>query len=236
MRGQLRRASRGPQTVQRVSSLERSMPEQTRLKIYGQGSVEVELAATYLDDLKRAYEALIFFEATIDGMTRVTRDFPFSPYPFGLQFGWSPTSRRTGLRLQYRAPTREEIAASIPRSEQLVLSAVSLNSPGFWEFMGALNPLEVIRKYLNDRHERRKDREYSEPAERRRLALDNLSVETRVISERVRLAKELGATERDLASLLNELIYKPLGCLDRYQDKDIIAGAEIAGHVGRDHE
>lgn len=75
------------------------MPEQTRLKIFGQGSVEVELVARYLDDLTRAYEALIFFEATIDGMTRVTRDFPFSPYPFGLQFGWSPTSRRTSLRL-----------------------------------------------------------------------------------------------------------------------------------------
>lgn len=102
--------------------------------------------------------------------------------------------------------------------------------------MGTLNPLEVIRKYLNDRHERRKDREYRESAERRRLALDNLSVETRVISERVRLAKELGATERDLASLLNELIYKPLGRLDRYQDKDIIARAEIAGHVGQEHE
>lgn len=212
------------------------MPEQTRLRVYGQGSVEVELVASYLDDLKRAYEALIFFEATIDGMTRVARDFPFSPYPFGLQFGWAPTSRRTGLRLQYRAPTHEEIAASIPRSEQLILSSVRLNSPGIWEFLGTLNPLEVIRKYLNDRHERRKDREYRESAEQRRLALDNLSLETRVISERVRLAKELGATERDLASLLNELIYKPLGCLDRYQDKDIIARAEIAGDVSREHE
>ena len=31
-------------------------------------------------------------------------------------------------------------------------------SPGFWEFLGSLNPLEVIRRYLNDRHERAKDR------------------------------------------------------------------------------
>jgi len=58
-----------------------------------------------------------------------------------------------------------------------------------------------------------------------RLALENLSLEN--ISERVRLAKEMGATNRDLAPLLNELIYKPLVALDRYQDKGIIKHAEI---------
>lgn len=93
--------------------------------------------------------------------------------------------------------------------------------------MGTLNPLDVLRKYLNDRHERRKDHEYRESAERRRLELENLSLESRVISERVRLAKEIGATDRDLAPLLNELIYKPLVALDRYQDKDVIEHAEI---------
>lgn len=93
--------------------------------------------------------------------------------------------------------------------------------------MGALNPFEVFRKYLSDRHERRKDRDYRESAEERKLILENLSTETRVISERVRLAREMGATDRDLAPLLNELIYKPLVALDRYQDKGVIEDAEI---------
>jgi hypothetical protein len=83
------------------------------------------------------------------------------------------------------------------------------------------------RHYLNDRHERRKDREYRESAERRRLMLDNLSLENKVISERVRLAKEIGATDRDLAPLLNELVYKPLVSLDRYQDKGVVENSEI---------
>jgi hypothetical protein len=128
---------------------------------------------------------------------------------------------------RYWPPTAKEIAAFVPRSEKLILSGVSLNSPGSWDFLGALNPFEVLRKYLSDRHERRKDRDYRESAEERKLILDNLSTETRVISERVRLAREMGATDRDLAPLLNELIYNPLVALDRYQDKGVIEDAEI---------
>jgi hypothetical protein len=57
--------------------------------------------------------------------------------------------------------------------------------------------------------------------------LDNFSLENKVISERVRLAKEIGATDRDLPPLLNELVYKPLVALDRYQDKGVVENSEI---------
>jgi hypothetical protein len=116
----------------------------------------------------------------------------------------------------------------VPVREQLILCAVSLGSPGFWEFLGTLNPLEVIRHYLSDRHERRKDTVYRESAERRRLELENLERENAVISGRVKLLKELGATDRDLAPLLNELINTPLRKLDRYQDHEVIGAAELS--------
>jgi hypothetical protein len=79
------------------------MLEQARLRVYGQGDVEVELVAAYLTELKHAYDSVLLFEATIDGMRRAARDFPFPRYPFGLDFGW-PVPRRasdapaTGLR------------------------------------------------------------------------------------------------------------------------------------------
>ena len=41
------------------------------------------------------------------------------------------------------------------------------------------------------------------------------------------LVKEMGATDRDLAPLLNELINKPLVALDRYLDRGVIEHAEI---------
>jgi hypothetical protein len=139
-----------------------------------------------------------------------------------------PVARRRGLRhIRDWPPLPDEVASFVPVSEQLTLSAVQLSSPGFWEFLGTLNPLEVIRKYIGDRHERRKDREYRESAETRRLELENLSLETKVIADRVSLAKELGTTNRDLAPLLNELIYRPLTNLDRFQDRGAITYAEI---------
>ncbi len=209
------------------------MPEQGQLRVHGQGGVEVELVTAFLNDLKHAYDSVLFFEATITGMRAVARDFPFPLHLIGSDFGWAVASRRVGLRARNWPLTPQEVASFVPRSDQLILSAVSLNSPGQWDFLGALNPFEVLRQYLNDRHERRQDREYRESAEARRLALENLSLENKVISERVSIAKEMGATERDLAPLLNEFIYRPLVALDRYQDKGVIENAELLPDLGR---
>lgn len=125
------------------------------------------------------------------------------------------------------APSAEAIASGVLPGDRLVMHAVSLRSPGFWEFLGKLNPLEVLRQYLNDRHERRKDREYRESAERERLIPENLERENKVLRDRIEIVKGLGATQQDLAPLLNDLVHRPLLSLDRHQDAGIIAGAEF---------
>ncbi|MBV9512110.1 MAG: hypothetical protein JO303_17700 [Caulobacteraceae bacterium] len=116
----------------------------------------------------------------------------------------------------------------IPDAERLILAAVDIASPGVWEFLGSLHPLEVLRRYLNDRHERRKDRDYRETAEQRRLHLENLKLEDGIIADRIRLAREMGATDRDLAPLLNALVNRPLAALDKHQDRQLIGAAEMA--------
>ena len=204
------------------------MPErQGRIRIHGYGEVEVALIEEYLADVKHAYDSLLVFESVMDGFKRVSRDFPFPLYPAGLMYGWPLGPRRAVRYVRDWPPTADEVSSLVPHSEQLVLSAAQLSSPGFWEFLGKLNPLEVMRQYLNDRHERRKDREYRESAEERRLRLEDLKLKNEVIAGRVKIAKELGATDRDLAPLLNELVNKPLLGLDRHQDKDVIENAEI---------
>jgi len=115
----------------------------------------------------------------------------------------------------------------VPMSDRLLLGAVMLESPGFWELVGKLNPLEQIRLYLNERHERRKDREYREAAERDRLLLDNEMRATEVLAAKVRAAKEMGATDNDLAPLLDVFVRAPLSRLDRFQDEGLIQDAEI---------
>lgn len=203
------------------------MPERARLKVHGQGDVEVELIAAYLADLRRVYESVLVLESAIDGLDRAVHEYRLL-IPFELSFAWPLSSRRGLRRMPEWPPTAEQIASFVPRSERLVLSSVKLTSPGFWEFMGSLNPLEVLRRYLNDRHERRQDRAYRESAERRRLELQNAILENEAFGGRLKILKENGMTERDLAPLLNELAYRPLSGLDRYQDTGVIEQVEIS--------
>jgi hypothetical protein len=117
-----------------------------------------------------------------------------------------------------------------------MLQAVRLESPGWWEVVGQLNPLEVIRKYLNDRHERAKDVSYRNKAERDRLHYENEILRNEVIAERIRLARELGATDEDLAPLWNSLLIRPLRRLDAYQDRGVITDARQGQVRTRDNE
>lgn len=201
------------------------MPKMGKLRIRGHGDVEVRLVANFLNDLEVAYNSIYVFDGIMDRRRRLFRDLPFEFFPsvfdFDLRLIAPNGPQNAGL------DNDRFYASLVPRKERLILDRVQLTSPGFWEVLGNLNPLEVLRQYLNDRHERRKDREYRESAEQRRLELDNLSAENRVIAERVRLAKELGASDRDLARILNRLVYDPLTRLDRHQDRHQIEDAEI---------
>ena len=204
------------------------MLQNAHLRIFGQGEVEVDMVVAYLADLVYAYNSVIVFESVVEGAQRASKDYPFPLHPITLPPVW----RHLGLRrvMGYSRDwtvSPKELALLIPRSEELILAGVQLGSPGFWEFLGKLNPLEVIRQYLNDRHEQRKDREYRETAEKRRLRLENLQRENEVIAGRIRIARELGATDRDLAPFLNELINRPLEALDRHQDRGVIERAEL---------
>jgi hypothetical protein len=202
------------------------MPSRGLLRVHGQGGVEVELVAQCLADFDRAHDALLVFETTIGNLQRYRY---FEPELFLFWNGFPiarPTSRR-GVRSAPWIPTSDEISSLVPLKERMILQSVTLASPGFWEFVGSLNPLEVIRKSLNDRHERRKDREYKEGAERKRLELENSLLEGEVLARHITIAKSLGATDRDLAPLLNELVFKPLRALGRHEDQGTIANADV---------
>jgi hypothetical protein len=85
------------------------------------------------------------------------------------------------------------VLPSVIAADRLIVHRVVLRSPGFWEVFGSLNPLEVVRKFLNDHHERRKDRDYREGAERRRLEIENALGELEVVGEIARLEERYGS-------------------------------------------
>ena len=109
------------------------MPEQARLRVHGYGKVEVELVTACLAHLQAAYKSILVFTSEIERLRRASREFPFPPYPF-----WAPRF----ARYVWDAPTPKRLTSLVPRSQHLVLNAVQLNSPGFWEFLGSLHPLE----------------------------------------------------------------------------------------------
>jgi hypothetical protein len=203
------------------------MPRRARLVVEGEGGIEVDYAAAFLTDLRHAYNSVLAFELVMSrydrtsGIRRFDAFADFDGFPMPLIY-------RRGLQIPREwPPSPDVIAALVPTGELLILSAVQIASPGLWAFLGALNPLEVLRRYLNDRHERRKDRTYRESAEERRLSLENLQREVDVIASGLRLAREFGATDRELAPIVNALINRPLTALNRHQDRDVIGAARI---------
>ncbi|UJB73211.1 hypothetical protein HRE53_32115 (plasmid) [Acaryochloris sp. 'Moss Beach'] len=124
-------------------------------------------------------------------------------------------------------PTSKKVAAMVPEADRLKLIGIELHSPGFWDFLGKLSPLEVLRQYLNDRHERQKDHEFRSPAETRKLDLENQSLELDIIERKIGILEHLGAKDRDLALLKEYLLAKSLRQLDPYQDQGLIFESEI---------
>ena len=102
----------------------------------------------------------------------------------------------------------------------LLVYKVSMHSPLDLSFIGNLNPLEVIRNYLKDRHERKMDRAYKSPLEAEQLQLKNLLLRSQVESASIdnwerllRIARENGATETQIQKLLDSRIAPALSRL-----------------------
>jgi hypothetical protein len=109
--------------------------------------------------------------------------------------------------------------------DRLVVTRVRIESPGFWEVVASLNPLQQIREYLNDRHKRRQDKEFREAAEREKLLLENELIqrqiwerENPVLAERIKLLREIGFSDDEIRQLVWAKVGVPLAQLGRHQD------------------
>ena len=190
------------------------------LRLHGNGEVFVEDVYEYLNALEYAYNCAYVLDNIIqqaEELEELREEYKTFPVPLrNLLWGnWWP-------------PDAEKIAALVPDKDRLKLRGVELNSPGFWDFMGSLNPLEVLRQYLSDRHERERDRAYRNKEEARRLAAENDLLELEVINKKVELLQELGAfTPQDIELLKDRLLKRPLQGLNLSQDQGLIVDAQI---------
>ena len=194
------------------------MPNDERgtLRIESDGGWSVGDVIGLLNGVDAAYRGILMFETVLDLQAdeyrRRRESFPFADGFYG------PSS----LVLAVTGLSATALQLWIRPQDELIVARIELSSPGFWEFLGSLSPLEVLRRYLDDRHRRRQDREYREPEERRRLELENLVLENQVIRERISLARELGLGTESLTPLMNRFLYEPLRGLDLLQDRGVI--------------
>lgn len=197
-----------------------------RLRITAYRGGSIGEISQFLSDLETAYLALYAFERPWN-MRPLWHSFP----PHALLesgFPFHPSGHP-----DYRVRGMD----AVPPGARLTLERVRIESPGFWEFLGSLNPLGQICRYLTERHERRKDREYREDSERERLELENKLIqqqidegEIRIARRQVGLLRELGYREDEIRELIWQHIGLYLTRLARHQDTGLIGGENGGEH------
>jgi hypothetical protein len=162
-----------------------------------------------------AYAAVYGFHGFIRPM-KFLRRIPFEYWPFatGLDYGSEP----------FRP-------ADIVLGEELSIGRIAINSPGMWEFIGQLNPLAVLREYLNDRWNRIKDRDYRNRSEQEKLRLENELLrqqvrreELGIVREEIMILRDLGIDEETLQRIVWNKFGRRLARLGRHQDSGLIGG------------
>lgn len=136
-----------------------------------------------------------------------------------------PRSRRS-LR---RIPKPDQIV--LPE-DRLYLAKIEIASPGWIELIGALNPLETLRKILQDRHTRRQDREYRESAEAEKLAIENRQRRVQLAKDEYELLKRMNFPEDKIRVVLTAHIFEPAERLERVVDAGLIDSAKVVEEHG----
>ena len=194
------------------------MTSDTRLRVNTEKLGDIRDIIRYLQDLEKAYNHLYTFDFIISDAKRRHKKLNESQY----------SSRGTSKPVRTIPSIRKPEEVVLP-DDRIQLTSIVIKSPGFWEFLGNINPIEVLRKYLCDRHERKKDDSYRNQQEKERGELENEKLRTQVVQDKVKILKELGVPEEKIRKVVFEHVIRPLGELDAIQDKGLVVDAEIIG-------
>lgn len=177
--------------------------------------------ARFLTDLETAYVALLTLptERSIRGWRRrgpLLFEFPEFALDISHAGDWTNLSQRM-----------------IYPSDQLEISRISIQSPGWVELVGSLNPLQQLREYLKDRHERKKDRDWRGRAEKERAQFENDILRSQAMRERVGVIRECyellessGASREECQRYVWDKVGPPLMRLADHQDAGLLGGQD----------
>lgn len=197
------------------------MPERGAVKLNIERGATVAEFGAFLVDLEGAYLAL-YSLPTIDRAGRLRRRFLIEYLDWDIL---GPVYRSTP------AP-----AGPIYPKDQLEISRITIQSPGWVELIGSLNPLQQLREYLKDRHERQKDRVWRSDAERHRAQLEleilRLQAErerTGAIADFYELLERMEVSAEERQRILWERLGGPMMRLGQHQDSGLLGNQSDDG-------
>lgn len=190
------------------------------------GSVDEVLQ--FLINLQDAYENLYALKVKIESAIEAVEE---------------PNERRPSAkktRSPVLAPSRRARDVVLP-DERMIILRIEISSPGGWEFLASLNPLQQLREWAKDRHERRKDKEWREAEQRREMVLENekrerevhkadlqnIQLRDSILSGQINTLLSLGYTQEQVRRLLNAHYFGPLSYLDQHFDSGLIESIDV---------
>jgi|GEM_PF-784307 len=225
--------------------------EITSLRIKAERLGTVSEVTNLLKDLETAYNSIYAFDFLVDTLSydrerklkqvderfhrlrkywkefSHRKDFPFDPFMYEMFFEEYAFIRpKDTLPNLLELQSKIDIEKIVLPSDRLIISKVNIQSPGFWEVLGSLNPLQQIREYIKDRHERKKDDQYRS---RQEEEIGNLEIEerrNRIINQRIETLRGLGYSDAEIRQLVMAMVIEPLNRLGRHQDNGQIEGPD----------
>ena len=196
------------------------MIERGTIRLNIQRGASVAEFKDFLDDLELAYLAIYDLPAreVWRYLARMRRFDGFFPEDISML-------RQTRLR-----------SANVFPPDKLEITRISIQSPGYIELLASFNPLQQIREYLKDRHERKKDKEWRWESEKQRAnaELDILRIQaeregtqaererTGAIKDFYDLLDRMGLPPEEKQRILWERVGVPLARLSRHQDNGLL--------------
>lgn len=182
-----------------------------------------------LRDLRRVAEALEQAHDSLALLDAVMNE----EVPYSRRELWSPRLVRPPFETTWPTNARsiwlEEASLALLPSERVHIVRLNISSPGWLEVIGSWNPLETIRKYMQDREERRRNRLFRDRIEEDRgdqqneaLRLENERALNEVLRERVDLLEDLGIPAAERARILNIAVAEPLSQLGELADQGLL--------------
>ena len=227
--------------------------EKLRLRVKSERLGTISQVTELLIDFENLYNSLVVFDLFVESVRRIERQdvenfehelrrleknwlrfekrMEFNPelrYLFRELFEDRLLTRRTLVIKDetYKLLKETEITRLILPEDRLIITKVNIQSPGFWEFLGNLNPLQQIREYLKDCHERKKDNAYRNRQEEIKAEQEIEEKEIEIIQKKIEILKNLGYNEMQIRDIIAKLINDPIKKLNKHLASGQIEGIE----------